>query len=601
MSMCHRTLPWVLCVFGLGSHVRGAETIQMVWPLAEGAAADLAAGPAASEMALDEEGEPRGSDVVRVWISQGVSEDSLQRAGLEGDLDASDAEAIVGDVLKWTIPDADRAVGTADSDAALAADAEGSEALQLSGKIADYDMGTQTVSGDLDKGEKFYMTRRGGATFTFLDAGNRTFTITQSEETGGRAVIREHVPIEGIDLEADDDGSAREEEEGEPEARGGPDDAEWLDAWAKRLEQRGPVGQRRARLLKRLAESLRQRAGRGAPAPDWQSGAPGFRDRGVGAARADRPSPPVAYQDDPPTGAAPIPTTPPGDSTFDEFPLGTGGGDYEAPAPPGSSGPGAGVRPDVRARFVAHAADADADADSDADIIEADSSDSRIDVLIVYTNRATRSAGGRAALEAVIQNAIRRGNEAFRNSRVPSGQSPATFNVVGFVEATGPNFGGAYPEVNPRNGVESFERMLKQLRFRRGQSDPNGLLDHVHTLRRDTRADLVSLIVDSEPPTGQGRLFGLAFRPDPPLSSGHSAQGFSVVSLGSSFANITLAHEMCHNLTCIHVERPDLNGGRARSVMAKGPASVPRVPQFDRRSVDRLRTAVGTASQFNGR
>ncbi|MHC5114183.1 MAG: M12 family metallo-peptidase [Planctomycetota bacterium] len=155
-----------------------------------------------------------------------------------------------------------------------------------------------------------------------------------------------------------------------------------------------------------------------------------------------------------------------------------------------------------------------------ADGVGCDQEDgSVIDVLIVYTPVARAAAGGTAAIEAEIDEAVDLANESYLNSQIG-----LELNVVYLAEI-------AYQE----NG--SYNQHLSRLR-----DDGDGFMDSVHALRNEHRADLVALIVNA------GQYCGIAY-----LGPGPST-AFSVTTWYCAAGGLTLAHEIGHNQGCCHAE-----------------------------------------------
>jgi len=150
---------------------------------------------------------------------------------------------------------------------------------------------------------------------------------------------------------------------------------------------------------------------------------------------------------------------------------------------------------------------------------------STIDVLIVYTPAARAEAGSAAALRVEMILAFAIANSALENS-----ETLARFRMVGIAETS---------------YVESGDFPMDLAAVR----DTNdGEMDEVHALRDSVCADLVSLIVESDPyPDGCGRA-NIMDNPGPAFAP----EAFSVVRLDCAAGNMTLAHELAHNLGCHH-------------------------------------------------
>lgn len=154
----------------------------------------------------------------------------------------------------------------------------------------------------------------------------------------------------------------------------------------------------------------------------------------------------------------------------------------------------------------------------------------RIDVLCVYTAAAASGAGGAAALQARVQNALDSTGAVIADS----GAGTTTMNMAGFVEI-------GYDESAP-----SWDDHLVRL------TDPDdGFMDEVQALRDQYSADLVALFVDDPRFTG-GQAYYATFWPD---------AAFSVVNWRAAGAgDLTCAHEFGHNFGCAH-DRPNADTG----------------------------------------
>ena len=106
--------------------------------------------------------------------------------------------------------------------------------------------------------------------------------------------------------------------------------------------------------------------------------------------------------------------------------------------------------------------------------------DQTVDVLVVYTDNASRSEGGREEIEASIEAEIEKTNQAFVNS----GLSHRRIKLA------------RMEEVDYSQSTEYIGDDLSYLNRRNDRFDPEGLLDEVHDLRERYAADIVHLIVE---------------------------------------------------------------------------------------------------------
>jgi hypothetical protein len=147
-----------------------------------------------------------------------------------------------------------------------------------------------------------------------------------------------------------------------------------------------------------------------------------------------------------------------------------------------------------------------------------------IDILVVYTTAARDGAGGTAAIEALIQTDITNTNQALANSLVPM-----TVNLVGAVEV-------AYTETG-----NSFTDLASAI------NAGDGILDDVHILRNDLKADIVCFVPES------GNVGGVARIATVPGPSFYAEEAYCVVprpNVGSSA--YIFAHEIGHVMGLMH-------------------------------------------------
>jgi Metallo-peptidase family M12B Reprolysin-like len=164
-----------------------------------------------------------------------------------------------------------------------------------------------------------------------------------------------------------------------------------------------------------------------------------------------------------------------------------------------------------------------------------------IDILVVYTPTAASTNGGQAGIESKIGMALDELNLATSNSMIGT-----TFNIVHMEEI-------AFTESGSMGG------QLNSLRV------PNdGILDSVHPLRDQYKADLVMLVINA------GDVCGIANIGVGPGNTSTPENAFSVVASTCLLGPVSaFAHEVGHNMGIIHgyEENPCTNGG---SRFAKG-------------------------------
>lgn len=146
----------------------------------------------------------------------------------------------------------------------------------------------------------------------------------------------------------------------------------------------------------------------------------------------------------------------------------------------------------------------------------ADSGD-RIDVLVLYTSAVKNTLGGAVQAAAFAQQAIEAGNTAYRNSRIRTRVRLAGAVELNFTE------GGA------------LQTDLTALR-----NNPEAV-----ALRDQAKADLVALIVNRGDNCGVGSQMSN-------LSIDFAPRGYSVTARGCAVGNLSLAHELGHNMGLMH-------------------------------------------------
>jgi hypothetical protein len=145
-----------------------------------------------------------------------------------------------------------------------------------------------------------------------------------------------------------------------------------------------------------------------------------------------------------------------------------------------------------------------------------------IDSLVAYTAQARASAGGTAAIEALIILAVEETNQAFANSLIEAQLRLVHMGEVPYVES----------------GDMSTD--LWRLR-----ETGDGHIDEVHTWRDDFGADVVSLISNDTSYCGMAYLMTVE-------SSSFESSAFSVVSRVCATGYYSFGHELGHNLGSTH-------------------------------------------------
>ena len=205
-----------------------------------------------------------------------------------------------------------------------------------------------------------------------------------------------------------------------------------------------------------------------------------------------------------------------------------------------------------------------------------------LDLLVVYTPRARRAAGGSDAMAALVGLGLAEANLALEKSGVETRLRLVELAEVPFSEA---------------GRAESDLEILKQ--------ENDGALDEVHELRDAFGADLVQLVVE------EGDGCGIAYSMGRARAS-FSEWAFSVVERSCIDTTFAMAHELGHNLGCDHApEDPTTKGAFAysfgykdlvagvRTIMAYGPGR--RVARFSNPRVLFGGVPSGTERQDNAR
>lgn len=146
-----------------------------------------------------------------------------------------------------------------------------------------------------------------------------------------------------------------------------------------------------------------------------------------------------------------------------------------------------------------------------------------VDLLVVYTPTARAKQGGLAAMNALIAMGVDLANQAYRNSQIAM-----QLRLVRAAEV-------AYTETGDINTD------LVRLR-----SKSDGFMDQVHTLRNQYKADMVALIVDNG-----GSYCGIAYVMANGPRASFADWAFSVTDR-DCVSNNTLTHELGHNMGDAH-------------------------------------------------
>jgi hypothetical protein len=200
-----------------------------------------------------------------------------------------------------------------------------------------------------------------------------------------------------------------------------------------------------------------------------------------------------------------------------------------------------------------------------SDTTAAAAGDSTVDLLVAYTSAAKAKEGGQAAMEALITLGVDSANQAYSNSQIAM-----QLRLVHMAEVT-------YTE--PGNMNTDLTRL---------QNTTDGILDQVHQLRDQHKADLVALIVDNG-----GNSCGIAYVMTNGPRASFASFAFSVTAR-DCIANNTLAHELGHNMGNAHDRATGGTGafpysygyrdeiGKFRTIMAYAcpTVSCPRVKYF---------------------
>lgn len=198
-------------------------------------------------------------------------------------------------------------------------------------------------------------------------------------------------------------------------------------------------------------------------------------------------------------------------------------------------------------------------------ITAAATTNTTVDLLVVYTSTARARQGGTAAMNALIAMGVDLANQAYQNSQIAM-----RLRLVRAAEV-------AYAETGNMN--TDLVRL---------QRTNDGFLDQVHTLRNQYKADLVALIVDNG-----GSYCGIAYVMANGPRASFAPWAFSVTDR-DCVSNNTLTHELGHNMGDAHDRASGGTGvfpysygyrdtvGKFRTIMAYPcpTVSCPRVKYF---------------------
>ncbi|MFO7694453.1 MAG: zinc-dependent metalloprotease family protein [Vicinamibacterales bacterium] len=145
-----------------------------------------------------------------------------------------------------------------------------------------------------------------------------------------------------------------------------------------------------------------------------------------------------------------------------------------------------------------------------------------VDVLVAYTTEVKSKRGGDNATLSMVDAAVAAANQAYQNSQVG-----LRLRLVGTAEVDDP-------------GAGDLGADLSAIR-----SSSDGRMDEIHGLRDSLGADLVALIVETDP-----KYCGMAYVITHP-SAASAASGFSVIKR-TCMTGYSFAHELGHNMGLQH-------------------------------------------------
>lgn len=212
--------------------------------------------------------------------------------------------------------------------------------------------------------------------------------------------------------------------------------------------------------------------------------------------------------------------------------------------------------------------------------VASDVANTVVDIAVFYTPAAATANGGTSGVNALITAAVATANTAYTNSHVS-----LTLRLVQTAQTS-------YSESH------ALGTDLGRL-----QAAADGYMDEVHAARSAVKADIVSLIV-----TGASDAAGIGYLWTTGMGASFVNYAFNVAVDAYADANLTLAHEVGHNMGCGHAAGDGGSGAYAysygykftasgsayRTVMAYAPGL--RVPYFSNPSVSYLGAATGVTN-----
>ena len=212
--------------------------------------------------------------------------------------------------------------------------------------------------------------------------------------------------------------------------------------------------------------------------------------------------------------------------------------------------------------------------------VASDAANTVVDIAVFYTPAAATANGGTAGINALISAAVATANTAYTNSHVT-----LTLRLVQTAQTS-------YSESH------ALGTDLGRL-----QNTSDGIMDEVHATRSAVKADIVSLIV-----TGASDAAGIGYLWTTGMGAAFVNYAFNVAVDAYADANLTLAHEVGHNMGCGHAAGDGGSGAYAysygykftasgtayRTVMAYAPGT--RLPYFSNPSVSYLGVATGVSN-----